>query len=79
MVYPLIRLWSTGRATMLREFSTGEHDTEREILTVVVIHRSSDRMPGPGFLEFTRSLGHDTKNRELFWTGELEAKARDAC
>ena len=56
---------------MLGEISTGEHEAGREVLTVVVVHKHGDQIPGPGFFELVRSLGHDTRDREAFWIGEL--------
>ena len=61
-------------AHMLGEMSTEEHEAGRGMLTVVVVHKSGDQMPGPGLFELARSLGHDTGDREAFWIGEL-AKA----
>ena len=65
---------STHLAHMLGEISTEEHEAGRGMLTVVVVHKGGDHMPGPGFFELARSLGHDTRDREAFWVGEL-AKA----
>ncbi|MDE0006121.1 MAG: hypothetical protein OXQ29_25810 [Rhodospirillaceae bacterium] len=42
------------------------------MLTVVVVHRHADQMLGPGFFRLARALGHDTKDWEAFWIGELE-------
>ena len=61
-------------AHMLGEISTEEHEAGRGMLTVVVVHKFGDQMPGPGFFELARSLGHDTRDREAFWVAEL-AKA----
>ena len=59
-------------AHMLGEISMAEHEAGRGLLTVVVVHKHGDQMPGPGFFELARSLGHNTKDREAFWIGELE-------
>ena len=59
-------------AHMLGEISTAEHEAGRGMLTVVVVHKQGDQMPGPGFFQLARSLGHDTKDREAFWVAELE-------
>ena len=42
------------------------------MLTVVVVHKHGDQMPGPGFFQLARTLGHDTRDREAFWIGELD-------
>ena len=59
-------------AHLLGEISTAEHEAGRGMLTVVVVHKQGDQMPGPGFFQLARSLGHDTKDREAFWIGELD-------
>lgn len=59
-------------AHMLGEISTAEHDAGRGMLTVVVVHKRGDQMPGPGFFQLARSLGHDTADREAFWIAELK-------
>ena len=41
------------------------------MLTVVVVHKFGDQMPGPGFFELARSLGYDTADRDACWIGEL--------
>ena len=63
---------SLDLAHMLGEISTSEHDAGRGMLTVVVVHKHGDLMPGVGFFELARSLGHDTDNREACWVRELE-------
>ena len=64
-------------AHMLGEISTEEHEAGRGLLTVVVVHKSGDQMPGPGFFELARSLGHDTDDRVGFWASELENVHRE--
>ena len=59
-------------AHMLGEISTAEHEAGRGMLTVVVVHKHGDKMPGPGFFELARSLGYDTGDREVFWIKELQ-------
>ena len=59
-------------AHMLGEISAAEHEAGRGMLTVVVVHKHGDRMPGQGFFQLARSLGHGTKDRKAFWIGELE-------
>ena len=59
-------------AHMLGEISTAEHEAGRGMLTVVVVHKHGDQMPGPGFFQLARSLDRDTRDREAFWIRELE-------
>ena len=42
------------------------------MLTVAVVHKHGDRMPGPEFFHLARSLGCDTSDREAFMCHELE-------
>ncbi len=59
-------------AHMLGEISEEEDKAGRGMLTVLVVHKFGDYMPGLGFFELARSLGYDTNDREAFWIGELE-------
>ena len=59
-------------AHLLGEISTAEHEAGRGMLTVVVVDKQGDQMPGTGFFQLAASLGHDAKDREAFWIGELE-------
>lgn len=59
-------------AHMLGEISTVEHAAGRGMLTVVVVHKSGDQRPGPGFFKLARALGHDTTDHVTFWVAELE-------
>ena len=58
-------------AHMLGEISTAEHAAGRGMLTVTVVHKDGDQMPGSGFFELAQSLGHDTRDRVAFWIAEL--------
>ena len=62
---------SAQLAHMLGEISTEEAQAGRGMLTVVVVHKFGDLMPGPGFFELARSLGYETADRDTFWIGEL--------
>ena len=59
-------------AHMLGEISTEEHQSGRGMLTVVVVHKHGDLMPGSGFFELACSLGHHVDDREEFWVNELK-------
>ncbi len=37
------------------------------MLTALVVHKSGDYQPGPGFFELARQLGHSVKEIEKFW------------
>ena len=42
------------------------------MLTAVVVHKSGDMQPGPGFFELARELGYDTTDIEKFWIQEVK-------
>jgi hypothetical protein len=44
-------------ATLLGEVSTDEDAAGRGMLTVIVVHKSGDTMPGPGFFKLASTLG----------------------
>ena len=56
----------------LREISVGESQAGRGMLTAVVVHKSGDMQPGPGFFELARELGYDTTDIEKFWIQEVK-------
>jgi hypothetical protein len=64
-----------GRSHALRAFlnqvSTAEYDQGRGLLTAVVVYRSGDQMPGPGFFELARSLDYRFDDETEFWLAEL--------
>ena len=56
---------------LLGEISSEEDAAGRGMLTVVVVHRSGDMQPGPGFFELAGQLGRDTSNIEKCSIAEL--------
>ena len=42
------------------------------MLSVVVVHKTGDYQPGPGFLELAKRLGRDASDQLKFWTEEFE-------
>jgi len=58
-------------AHLLGEIATEERLAGRGLLTVVVVHKSGDRMPGPGFFELAETLGYDVSDDLAFWSGEM--------
>jgi hypothetical protein len=57
---------------MLGEISTAEHEEGRGMLTVLVVHKEGDSLPGPGFFELGQRLGYDTTDRLSFWSTECK-------
>lgn len=57
---------------LLSDISRREGEQGRPLLTVVVVHKSGDMQPGPGFFELAKSLGRDFDDIEMFWIQELK-------
>lgn len=57
---------------MLGQISVDESDAGRPLLSVVVVHKTGDMRPGPGFFDLAKSLGRDTSNIDKVWTSELK-------
>jgi hypothetical protein len=63
--------WSSAMAAILGEISTEEDAAGRGMLTVIVVHKSGDMQPGPGFFELAKELGRETSDILLCWIEEL--------
>lgn len=55
----------------LGEISQEEDAAGRGMLTVLVVHKSGDMQPGPGFYELASYLGRDTRDLLKCWIEEL--------
>ena len=67
-----IRPESYAFAAMLGEISMEEDQAGRGMLTVIVVHKSGDMQPGPGFFELAQELGRDTSDILRCWVDELK-------
>lgn len=56
---------------LLGEISSEEDKAGRGMLTAIVVHKSGDMQPGPGFFELAKSLGKDTKDPLVCWISEF--------
>jgi hypothetical protein len=56
---------------MLDEISREEDAAGRGMLSVIVVHKDGDMMPGPGFFRLAKKLGRDKSDREACWANEL--------
>ena len=63
---------SQALAHMLGDISSTEHQAGRGMLSVLVVHKSGDCMPGLGFFELASSLGNHVENHMEFWIRELK-------
>ena len=61
------RLWN-----LLDEISEAEFETGGGMLSALVVHKDGDSLPGTGFFELARELGHDISDKEKFWIREVE-------
>jgi hypothetical protein len=56
---------------LLCEISAEEERAGRGMLSAVVVHKSGDRQPGPGFYEFAEEIGKKVTDKTEFWVREL--------
>lgn len=56
---------------ILDEISRAEDAAGRGLLSIVVVHKTGDMMPGKGFFDLARFLGRDVADTEKFWSKEV--------
>ena len=56
---------------MLGEISISEDSAGRGLLSIFVVHKGGDMMPGPGFFDLAKMRGRDTSDRGKFWIEEI--------
>lgn len=56
-------------ANVLGEISIAEDDFDHPLISVLVVNKK-DRVPGPGFFNMAKGLGHDVSNKESFYLRE---------
>ena len=57
---------------LLGQVAEAEDEAGRGLLTVVVVHKTGDKIPGPGFFKMAQSRGRDTSDPVEFWISELQ-------
>ena len=57
---------------LLESVARDEDLAGRGILTVVVVHKTGDKLPGLGFFEIAEQLGRDTSDHVVCWIAELK-------
>jgi hypothetical protein len=62
--------------TLLGEISTEEDSHRRGMLSVVVVHKGDDQLPGHGFFELAERLGRETRDKVACWVNELKVVYR---
>ena len=61
-----------GFHAFLGEISESEDDAGRGLMTVLVVHKDGDMMPGPGWFELARSRGRNIADKLNVWTDEVK-------
>ncbi len=59
-------------AELLGEISIEEDALGRGMLSVIVVHKTGDFMPGPGFFELCKRLGRDTADKQKCFIDEFK-------
>jgi hypothetical protein len=59
-------------SSILDEISSDEDAQGRGLLSVVVVHKHGDTLPGPGFFKLARARGRDTSDVTKCWIEELK-------
>lgn len=59
-------------AYFLGEIAREDDDNGKGFTTVVVVHKSGDMQPGPGFFEMAEGQGRSCDDKTEFWIGELK-------
>jgi hypothetical protein len=57
---------------MLGEVSASEDEQGRGMLTVLVVHKEGDALPGQGFFELAERLDRNATDHLAFWAAELQ-------
>ncbi|MGB2693354.1 MAG: hypothetical protein WBB48_01225 [Thermodesulfobacteriota bacterium] len=57
---------------ILGEISIAEDNAGRGLLSILVVHKDGNRMPGQGCFDLAQNRGRDTSNKLKFWLKELE-------
>ena len=57
----------------LGQIASEDDDNGKGLTTVVVVHKTGDQMPGPGFFNMAESQGRDISDPVACWMDELKA------
>jgi hypothetical protein len=63
-------------AAMLGEISQESDAQGRGMLTVLVVHKTGDMRPGPGFFELAKKLDRDVSEIDRCWVEEFKRVRR---
>jgi hypothetical protein len=57
---------------LLGEISEEENAAGRGMMSALVVHKTGDMQPGPGFFDLAKKLGKNTSDIVTFWISELK-------
>ena len=57
---------------LLGQISKSEEMAGRGMLSAIVVHKTGDMEPGPGFFELAAQLGRKTSDRTKCWVEEIK-------
>jgi len=67
-----LKAYDTRLFALLGEVSSEEADACRGMLSALVVHKTGDMQPGPGFFELAAELGLATADLEKAWIAEVK-------
>lgn len=67
----LINKTTPAPSLYARQVSEEKDAVRGGMLSLIVVHKEGDKMPGPGFFVLAKKLGRDTSDRERCWSDEL--------
>src|SRR5262245_36679272 len=56
---------------LLEEISVEEDKAGRGMLSAIVVHKTGDKRPGPGFFKLAERLGRNISDRDACWIREV--------
>lgn len=56
---------------LIGDVSKEEDRAGRGMLSAIIIHKTGDMKPGPGFFDLARDLGRDVRDEDAFWIAEV--------
>jgi hypothetical protein len=64
--------FDTRLFAILGQLSVAEHEQQRPLLSVLVVHKAGDMKPGNGFFELAEALGRNTSDVLKAWIEEVQ-------
>ncbi len=64
--------YDTRLFQLLGEISEEEDEAGRGMISALVVHKTGDMQPGPGFFNVAKDLGRDTSDLLKCWISEVK-------